>query len=428
MSWQDRLRAQITFTSPDGRTQYAANWKGDDIEFAKRVAQYDVPLVDGTLTQDMGSKGVGFPLTVEFEGEDNDVQAFAFCRSLTRERGTWTVVHPVYGSFTLQPIGPFVLSAQPAESGNITRVAGPWIEPLPPQTVESAAQLGQRLQAEVDAINAAASAQFSSAINLSDPESASAVISSGTQATSRLQGSPLAGLLSTASDLKAQFDSGVQQLQSLYASDPLHLADIATQLQMLVELPALCEAQLQSLVEGFDGYVQEVLSVLPAGDDYEEEPATSSSVAVSELILCATLAGVALAVASSSPETRDQAVKAIDDIAALFTSVRNALDAVQQAAAGAYVSAAQTTASLSRLEALISAYLMGVLWDLAVARRFTLDRPRASIEVAITEYEVTDKAQIDDVYAMFIRTNNLIGNEVIQLPAGKEIVIFGRAA
>lgn len=427
MSWQDRLRSTIDFTAPDG-TKFSARWQGDDIEFAKRVAQYDVPLVDGTLVQDMGSKGVSFPLTIDFEGEDNDTTAFAFCRTLGRQRGTWTVVHPVYGSLTLQPIGPFILSAQPTQSGNITRVAGPWIEPLPPESVESIAQLGQRLQQEVANVNASAAEQFSAAVDLSNPESAAAILSSGTQAMTALQTSPLAGLLSGAQDLKSQFDAGIQSVQTMFSTDPLDLAAIAGQVQELVELPALCQAEIGGLIMGFVGFAQSILSVIPTGEDYATEPATAANVAMSELLLSSALSGLAIAVSSSTPETRDQALKAIDDSAAAFTDVRDALDDVQTSSAGAYVSASQTTASLSRLDALIAAYLMGMLWDLAIARRFILDLPRAAIEVAITEYGVTDRAQIDDVYAMFIRTNGLLGNNVILLPAGFETVIYEGAA
>lgn len=413
MSWQDRLRAEISLTSPLG-TEFRAKWKGDDIEFAKRVAQYDVPLVDGTLVQDMGMKGVSFPLTLDFEGEDNDVTAFTFCRTLA-QRGVWTVVHPVYGSFTLQPIGPFTLGAKPSDSGNITTVSGPWIEPLPPETQESAAALGQRLLAEVAALNAASSQQFSDAVDLTDPEAGAAVLSTGTQAVARLQTSPLAAIVSKAQDVQAQFNAGIQKLQGLL-SGPLDLAAIASQVQELLQLPALCEARIDAFVSGYTSFADFMISIIT--------PDSLAAVATSELFLSAALTGAAMAVSSSVPDTRDQALKALLDLLALFTAVRDALDSVQSDTDGAYVSMAQTTASLSRLEALISAYLMGVLWDLAVARRFTLERPRASIEVAITEYGVSDASQIDAVYDMFIRTNGLTGDDVISLPAGSEVVIF----
>lgn len=386
------------------------------------MAQYDVPLVDGTLVQDMGAKGTSFPLTLDFEGEDNDVTAFTFCRALA-QRGTWTVVHPVYGSFTLQPIGPFNLGAKPTDSGNITTVSGPWIEPLPPETQESAVQLGQRLLEEVAALNAAAAQQFTEAVDLTDPEAGAAVLAAGTQAVAQLQSSPLAGIVAGAADIQAQFTTAVQQVQGLLAQTPLSdISGLASQIQELIQMPGLCEARLNDLVSAYDSFAQAILSTLPTGDNL-------AAIGTSELVLTASLTGAAVAVSSSSPDTRDEALKALLDLLALFQSIRDALDAVQTSTDGAYVSQAQTTASLSRLEALISAYLMGMLWDLAVARRFTLDRPRSTIEVAITEYGVTDASQVDAVYDMTIRTNALTGDEVILLPAGKEVVIYeGTAA
>ena len=292
------------------------------------------------------------------------------------QRGTWTVVHPVYGSFTLQPIGPFNLGAKPTDSGNITTVSGPWIEPLPPETQESAVQLGQRLLEEVAALNAASAQQFTDAVDLTDPEAGAAVLATGTQAVAQLQASPLAGIVSGAQDIQAQFASVAQQVQGLLAQTPLSdVSDLASQIQELIQMPGLCEAKINDLVSAYDSFAQAILSTLPSGDNL-------AAIGTSELVLTASLTGAAVAVSSSSPDTRDEALKALLDLLALFQSIRDALDAVQTSTDGAYVSQAQTTASLSRLEALISAYLMGMLWDLAVARRFTLDRPRATIEVA----------------------------------------------
>ncbi len=57
-----------------------------------------------------------------------------------------------------------------------------------------------------------------------------------------------------------------------------------------------------------------------------------------------------------------------------------------------------------------------------MAKRFTLSRPRAPIEITISEYG--ELGPEDSYLDLFIASNHLRSDEVILLPAGREVVVY----
>jgi prophage DNA circulation protein len=136
--WQTRLRREITFTSPDGNV-FIALWKGDQREREKMLGKHSFPGRDGSIIQDLGTRAATYPLTVFFGGLNHDLTAWGFFEAL-RERGPWTVEHPVFGYMVLQPVK-FTEQTQPVESGGVTEVQTEWLEPLNEETLETAMQM-----------------------------------------------------------------------------------------------------------------------------------------------------------------------------------------------------------------------------------------------------------------------------------------------
>lgn len=148
-----------------------------------------------------------------------------------------------------------------------------------------------------------------------------------------------------------------------------------------------------------------------------------------ELFLTGAVTGAALTVANTTAKTQDQSVQSIKDTLALFTAVTTGLDAVQTASAGniaasQYFSNSGAFADLAQLIALTAAYLLRTLFDLKIAKRFTLAVPRACIEIVIAEYGAEIAADGTDNYALFIASNKLIGRDIVILPAGREVVVY----
>ena len=412
----------ITLTAPDG-SWWSPSWQGNDIEAAKLVGQFNTPLADGTVTQDLGSKGLVFPLTLSFEGDYHDKQAFSFLRALS-QRGPWTVTHPVYGDFILQPISA-TLSAQPVSSGNITKIESSWIETALIDTILSVSELSGQLSDQVDAVNASASAQFQAAINLADPEAMAAAAIAGVNGLASFSGSKLFSIIQGVSDVQGALATAYAGAQAALTAVPMDVINAASQIQTLIQFPAVIIADLGAKVTAFGDFAGRIMDSLVPGSDADSR----NQAVMSELYLAAAVTGAAEAVVASTPTTREQAIQAITDVNALLTNVTAALDAVQTASAGnlavdQYFSNSLCFADLARLTGLVAAYLLRLIFDLKVAERFTLTVPKPPIRIAIEEYGTEYSSDGISNFDLFIASNALHGNDIILLPAGREVVVY----
>ena len=128
MTWIDRLSPTIDLTSPDGNI-FDALWRNGPRSLTKKLGIFEFPGVKGAVVQDLDVGPTRWPLVIFFDGEDNDKEGTRFFKAC-KERGLWTIIHPVKGSLELQLISATEL-IDPVESGNITRFETEWIEPIP---------------------------------------------------------------------------------------------------------------------------------------------------------------------------------------------------------------------------------------------------------------------------------------------------------
>ncbi|MBE3064728.1 MAG: DNA circularization N-terminal domain-containing protein [Spirochaetes bacterium] len=419
--WKGRLRPEITLTAPDS-TQFTAAWQGNDISGTKDVGKFRIPLRDGAKTQDMGADGLEFPLTLTFEGADHDLTAMRFVRTFLRQRGLWKVVHPIYGTLSLQGVG-VTLAANPTGSGNQSKVETSWIEPGEVDTETSAAELGARVQAQADVVAAAAAAQFTDGIDLSDAEASASVAIAATAGLGAFDASQLAKLSARVTEIHSAVGDAYAQVSAAFAAIPMELINGAAQVQTLLQLPALINADITAKVTAYTDFCTRLIEGIGEGSD----PAAINRARTCELFLTSALTGIAAGVAISEPATREQAVQAISDLQAMFDDVTTALDTVQDATAenlalAQYFSHGATYADLARLISMAIAYLMRLTFDLKIAKRFALSVPRAPIEITIAEYGSLGERDIN--LDFFIATNHLQGNDIILLPAGREVVVY----
>jgi hypothetical protein len=64
-------------------------------------------------------------------------------------------------------------------------------------------------------------------------------------------------------------------------------------------------------------------------------------------------------------------------------------------------------------------YLLSQFYNTSSEKRFTLKKDRSPLEITCTEYGDIEK------YDLFIESNQLSGDEVLLLKAGREVVIYG---
>lgn len=415
MTWRERLKPTIDFTSPTGQS-FSAYWRGNDRTLDKKLGIFDYPKVDGSVVQDLGTAGNRYPLDFYFEGPDHDLTADQFYLAC-KERGSWLIDHPVRGLLRLNLIS-ITEECQPIDSANVTRMKSEWIEgierlPLPSARLRVPTE--QALSDQLDSFETLAkyySRQVPSSTSVENPVELKSVF----QRVADTVRATLAPMKQKLAEINAQSDSEHRGITDALQSATLDIVSLGGQMQAFVTTPGMAEKDLTSRLNFYGG----LLTALLPKDTKRPSRAT---LATRELAATACL--VAMVDAVNDPDStgltdRDTAFATMQTLIDALSTVTTALDAGQAAytetqMADRYFSQSESYASTCAMIHQAVAVLLRRSFDLAAARRFTLERDRAPIEIAITEGVDMDE---------FIAANNLKGYDILLLPAGREVVVY----
>jgi prophage DNA circulation protein len=415
----------VQLTAPDGTT-FKPKWRGDKITGTKKVAQFTYPGTDGTIVQDLGLTGLSFPMILYFDDDpgntagDNDIQAWSFLQALAQKgkdgRAIWSVVHPVYGTRKLQPIS-FELDANPTESGGVSVVTTQWVEPVinPTGAPDAAAQAS----AWTYTAAASSASQLSANADQTTLDKVAALANSVKTGIGSAK-----GYLNQANQAVQTIESNINAALQVV---PIALIDMAAQVKNLFSAPGAIIGDINQQVGLIGGMLGALFSSSPtptttgAGD--------RNAVAATEMIACAQIIGMCNSILAGTLTTRAQAVQAIVDLNTWLAYMRDALDARQTAFAAVradlqYFSQSQGYADLMLLVSLTQKYLQGALFNLKATKVYTLQSGRSTLEIAMSEYGVPGQTWDDGLYDLFIATNNLHGNDILWLPAGRKVTVY----
>lgn len=441
MSWQERLRP-AAYRSPNGtRTVFAYEDVSRVVE--KKTAAFNFPDADGTLVQDLGHKGRRYPLRVIFYGENHDTEADSFELTLL-ERGAGVLEHPRYGRVDVVPFGEITQRDDLKTSANQTI-----IEVVFWATIGTAYPTGQtdggaQSLAAVEAYTAAASGELEEALRIN---------SQFEKVTFRDQWLGFLGDVTTAlsevaetqEDVRRQFNDindSINRGIDVLVAEPLTLA---FQTLALIKAPALAAAQVQRRLDGYGDLAGAIVSGgssrIGAGfaGSAQTIPTTNDSRAANELasrkvFAQGAVAGSIIAAVSSAQSndtdtgftTQPQAINAADQLLERFARVSDWADQNYRELDGTGIErrpAVDTGAGYQQLQkavALAAGYLVQQAFNLRQERRITLDRPRSLFDF-VGEYYGDIDANLD----FFINTNNLTGTEILEIPRGRTVVVYG---
>jgi hypothetical protein len=414
MSWQERLRGRCELTSPSGVT-FRPKWAGDSISIEKRINRQQLYGIDKELADDLGVNSRNYPLALYFDGPDNDIQSRQFEQALA-ERGPWVVIHPVDGLLKLQPLS-CTRETQPVTSGNITALSTEWMEPLDEAAAISSEDAASKIEDAVKDVNAAAAADMAKA----DTSLISSVKAIGAKTKQSMQ--------AVSKQIKA-VNSRINQIQNtvndIANSAQMNVAELSGAVIQLVESPGLIIGNIQSRIQSFARMGTQIIGGLSAAG--EMTAARVSAALTGELFLNAVTCGMALSIIGELPQTRPEALSVLAQYRLFSRETQAALDALAGASSGnafdkQYFPRREAGEAIATLDGAVIRYLLSILFDLQVERIIVLDRPRAPVEIAITEYQAA-AGNADERYTYFLRTNALHGNDILLLPAGREVKIY----
>lgn len=425
--WKQRVKPTIQMTSPDGN-EFEAKWRGGPRTKEKKLGIFIYPKVRGNVVQDLDVNSTRYSLTIYFDGIDNDINARAFFAAAS-ERGQWKVEHPVHGFMELQLIS-ITENNEPVTSGGVTEINTEWIEPIDPATLQTARELAGIVDSLSTDHDLSAIDQFVNTVNETS-ETLNATITATTQGIQNVSDYLLSPLAATVDAIDNTFLTIQNSITDTLNATVLQPIALAGQIQQLIQLPLLANNDIVSRTETYQDYANEIISDLPTAANLK----TKNQVGVQELALSASITAVAqiartgiTAALTQLPITsRAQAVEMATTVSDFFDTVTNALDNVQSNFDGSpiekqYFSQSQSYSKAALLMAMTIKMLLLAAYDLKVERKFVLDRPRAPIEIAITEYG--DLGENDINLDIFIASNNLKGKEILLLPAGREVLVY----
>lgn len=413
----DRLRGEIKLTSPKGK-EFSGKWIGDPRSMQKKLGQFTFPKVQGTKTQDLEVTGTTYPLTIYFDGPDNDQTAEEFFEAL-KQKGKWQVIHPVFGSLDLQLVD-VTDNVQPIESISYRLFNTNWIESLPEGAEVSKPQQKGEIESQVETANEVAADQFVGRTFMDFFSEAGAMATAVNKVISAFRKN--IRIATNFNIIPAQVEGLNNSIQGLISDFPIDTESLATQLQQLVQVTVLGQ---DNVIDANDSYVNF------AGAMQDIAPTVASkegvnTISVQELMLSATLGAVALS-SSALPgiTTRSQAVQTAEGVIDYFNAMTDNLDVTQDLFKDVpiefqYYSQSQSYADNLVLTAQSAQYLLISAVDLKVERRFILQEDRNILDICAAEYEDITDETLD----FFIDTNNLKSDEIRVLPSLKEVAVF----
>lgn len=440
-NWRDRLASEIVLLSPEGN-EFNAKWIGDSSTIPKKLGVLNFPKVKGAITQDMDVGATLRPITFFFEGTNNDTETRAFMQA-TKENGPWEITHPVHGFLGLQ-LATVTEHTRPIENGNITEINTEWIEGIDPLLLKTARELKGIVDSRADALDINAAQQFANNI-LATSEGLRGSIESTTDGIERVTDLFLGPLFTTSDALDNAVDAIQNGITDTHNATILKANELAGQIKNLINLPLFSNNQLDSRVSAYGLLIGALSDQLPGGSesvlpDTASDQAKINSIATLELALSAALASLGRVITTSavSPnnlgpddtgalQTKTQAIKAVTDLTDLFNDLTNNLETAQELFDTNDIDNQFFSQSESFTDAVLLVheaieYLLTIAFDLSVERSFVLEKPRCPVEITITEYG--DLGEGDSNFDLFIRSNNLQGQDILLLPAGRQVVVY----
>lgn len=417
--WRDRLSPVISLVSPGGNV-FEAFWQNNPRSLAKKLGIFEFPGVKGAVVQDLDVGATVWPLTIFFSGADNDKDGSRFFEAC-KERGLWSVVHPVKGALSLQ-LTRATEQVSPVDSGNITRFETEWIEPIDTVNLPSTSQLRATVLDQVNDLNETSSDQLGQIAQLATAEETTAFESAVNSVVTSVD-TFLKPIYEQNATINAQVNSIKRGIDALISEPVLDVISIAGQVQALVQLPSIAITDVTERISAYRGMIDGILGISP------DEPSgrNLNVIGIHELAMVSVMGAVASIGVTGSLTSRAESIELIDSISGFFADITTGLDAVQEIYESnpieiQYISQLQSFSDGALITARALAFLLRTIFDLSVEKRFVLSKDRTPIEITIAEYGTPGEDDIN--FDLFIQSNGLNGNEILVLPAGREVVIY----
>lgn len=434
-TWEDRVR-RGAYNSPGG-TRILFDFEDVRRETEKRTTAFEFPGVNNAYVQDNGHGSRKYPLRCIFWGADHDRIATAFEAALL-ERGIGRLEHPLYGTFDVIPFGTITRRDDLKSAANQTIVEVTFWTTLRAIYPSNQQNPRSEILAAITGFDVAAAQQFSDKTNL-----ATQLQKANVKATVKKFLRDVSAALQSVSDATTSVTREFRDAQStinqgldVFVGQPLLLAQ---QISNLIKAPARAVAGIQSRLEAYGNLADSIFgsdagspgTALTSGTALAvRSDQISNDFHTSDLFASNAVGGSVVSVTQTEFETKPQAITAAEDVIDQFDNLVAWRDAgfaslEQVPTIGAFqVDTGESYQALNRAVSLCAGFLVEISFSLVAERRIVIDRPRTIIDLSSELYGSVDNDTLD----FLLNSNDLVGDEILELPRGTTIRYYPASA
>jgi len=361
--------------------------------------------------QDLGNQSEKFPMSVYFTGSNYDTQADALWTALS-ERGAGTLQHPRYGNIPVLPLTwsqseKFVDGLGRADFKiDFIRVNTEVI--LPITAVAAAESVTSATSSAIDNSVTESADEFV-------PENAADVAALTVQASSWLAdyNAAFAKVTAVSETIQSEVNKAVSEFSANIDDLIAAPQELFLSMSNLSTMPAQV---VTNIVDKIDAYHEQITNLALSVPESYTQALTSCEA------LFYAFAGASVATTIGTIATRGDAVSIANSMADISTLVQQAIENNEAAISG-FRANPETLAALVNAMATARASILERSYSLKSERRVTMASERTPLDL-IAEFYGDALTDIDTVLDDFIRTNCLCGNEILLIPAGREVVYY----
>lgn len=417
MSWQDRV-SEAAYTAPSG-VRLTFQFEDVSRETDKRTALFRFPGVSGAYVQDNLFGERRYPLRCYFSGPTHDLEATTFELALL-ERGAGRLEHPFYGTFDAIAFGTITRRDDLKSAANQSIVEVTFYSTIGALYPSGLTSPRNELLAALDAVDITLAQDFEEQTDVSTA-AARAGVKSTTRSLVRIVADALAAAAAGVTAVDRDFRDAQQAVNygiDLLVGQPLALAG---QVSNLVKAPARALVGIEMRLAGYRQLAESIFgrTTLPSslGVLAGAQLQLRNNYQTSNLFAVQAVAGSALSTAEHTFGSKPEALRAADELLSQFDELIGWRDTAATALGIIDTGGAQQ--ALQHAVARAAGYLIEASFSLAPERRIVLDRPRSLVDLCAELY-----GAVDEKLDLLIMTNDLTGQEILELPAGTSIAYY----
>lgn len=440
--WQTRLR-EAAYTPQGGpRVLFKCHQLNRDIPL--RGTAHEFPGVDEAYVQRTGHGSRKYPLRCYFSGPNHDIEATLF-EAAVLTPGVGTLEHARFGPVRVVPFGDVGRREDLVTEANQTIIEVTFWTTLEAIYPTADANPQNEIQAAIAAFNLAGALQFENAVNLTSAAN-KAIEKATIGGMLKSVGEAFDGVSSSVASVRravADATDTINQGMDVLIGKPLELA---RQISGLIQAPSRALTGLESRLDGYGLMFDSIFGSTPGNPaDRIDETTSLGSIRqrvandwhTADLFALNAMAGSVMTVTAQPIDdqgrpvrgpifqNRRQAVAAAAAIEDQLTELIEWRDTQLAAIASLpalgkdQVDSGEAYQAIRFASALAIGNLVQQSFALIPERSITINRPRTIVDVAAQVYRAVD-SRLD----FLIDSNDLSGDEILELPAGRKILYY----